>query len=144
MLGQHPLQFFEVIFTQLHIDAFGRSIRIWRRHAELCCQYLRKGSPIFIEGRLAMDTWEGQDGQKKTRIRVVADNFQFIGAPRGAGEAPPADVDEAPRSSGDYGAGYKAEPAYGKGAGRPAPAQAEPPQAVNDDFAPPKDDETPF
>jgi single-strand DNA-binding protein len=69
-------------------------VTLWKKQAEVCCQYLRKGSPIFIEGRLAMDSWEGQDGQKRTKMRVVAENFQFIGGGRGSGgEAPMPDLE---------------------------------------------------
>jgi single-strand DNA-binding protein len=59
-------------------------VTLWKRQAEVVSQYLKKGAPIFIEGRLSLDTWE-QDGQKRSRLRVVADNFQFIGG-RGEGE----------------------------------------------------------
>ena len=60
-------------------------VTLWRRQAEVCCQYMKKGSPIFIDGRLSMDSWEGQDGQKRTRYRVVAESFQFIGGREGGG-----------------------------------------------------------
>jgi single-strand DNA-binding protein len=55
------------------------------RQAEVLAQYVGKGSPLFVEGRLEYSTWEGQDGQKKNKLEVVIENFQFIGAPRGAG-----------------------------------------------------------
>src|SRR5262245_48279149 len=105
-------------------------VTVWKKQAEICCQYLKKGSPIFIEGRLAMDSWEGQDGQKRTKMRVVADNFQFIGGGRGAGGEAPQTVPDsdmengssegappAPRRGGDYGTSYRrpkaVEPAAG-------------------------------
>lgn len=50
----------------------------WRRLAESCGDYLQKGSPVFVEGRLEQDTWETEDGQKRSRIRVVAYTVQFI------------------------------------------------------------------
>ena len=53
-------------------------IIVWRRRAELVCEYMSKGSPIFIEGRLELDAWETPDGQKRSKLRVVADNFQFL------------------------------------------------------------------
>ena len=56
------------------------------RQAEVLAQYVGKGSPLFVEGRLEYSTWEGQDGQKKNKLEVVIDNFQFVGAPRSAGE----------------------------------------------------------
>ena len=61
------------------LTAFGRQ-------AEVLSQYVAKGSPLFVEGRLEYSTWEGQDGQKKNKLEVVVENFQFVGAPRSAGE----------------------------------------------------------
>ncbi|HVR75354.1 MAG TPA: single-stranded DNA-binding protein [Planctomycetota bacterium] len=61
-------------------------VTLWKRQAEVVCQYLKKGGPIFIEGRLSLDSWETQDGQKRSRLRVVAENFQFLGGrPEGEG-----------------------------------------------------------
>lgn len=60
-------------------------VTLWKRQAEVVCQYLKKGGPIFIEGRLSLDSWETQDGQKRSRLRVVAENFQFLGT-RSEGE----------------------------------------------------------
>jgi single-strand DNA-binding protein len=76
-------------------------VTVWRKQAEICCRYLKKGNPIFIEGRLSMDTWDGQDGQKRTRYRVIADNFQFIG--------PPSSGQSGGRSSGGSGMGEEPE-----------------------------------
>lgn len=50
----------------------------WRRLAESCYEYLHKGSPVFVEGRLEQDTWTTKDGQRRSRIRVVAYSVQFI------------------------------------------------------------------
>ena len=54
-------------------------INIFGRRAEVVGEYFSKGSPIFIEGRLQFNQWETKDGQKRSTLRVVADNFQFIG-----------------------------------------------------------------
>ena len=51
----------------------------WGRQAELCGQYLSKGSPVFVEGRLQSRSWEGPDGQKRSTIEVVAQTVQFLG-----------------------------------------------------------------
>ena len=59
-------------------------IVVWGRRAEVCGEYLSKGSPVFIEGRLQSRSWEGQDGQKRSTMEVIADNVQFL---RGAGTA---------------------------------------------------------
>lgn len=67
----------------------------WGRVAETCGQYLQKGSPVFVEGRLQSRSWDTPDGQKRNTIEVVALNIQFLrmGAKSGAGvseEARPA------------------------------------------------------
>ena len=55
----------------------------WGKLAESCGQYLKKGSSVFIEGRLKLDQWEDKDGQKRSKIKVAADNVQFLDrAPR--------------------------------------------------------------
>lgn len=67
------------------VSAFGRQ-------GETINQYMSKGRPILIEGHLKFDSWTGQDGQKRSRLSVVVDNFQFVGgrgdAPGGGGGAP--------------------------------------------------------
>ncbi len=50
----------------------------WRKLAESCAEFLKKGSPVFVEGRLEQDTWTTGDGQRRSRIRVVAYSVQFI------------------------------------------------------------------
>ena len=71
-------------------------IVVWARRAEVCAEYLAKGSPVFVEGRLRSRSWETQDGQKRSTIEVVANSVQFL---RGAqkGKQPIASADrEAP------------------------------------------------
>ena len=65
-------------------------VTLWGRTAEVASEYLKKGRPVFVEGRLQMDTWDDkQTGQKRTRLRVVADNMQLLGGrAQGAAEAP--------------------------------------------------------
>ena len=55
-------------------------VTAWGRTAEVMSEYLSKGSPVFIEGRLKLDTWEGQDGQKRSKLKVTCDRMQLIGA----------------------------------------------------------------
>ena len=69
--------------TFVDIDAFGKQ-------AEVIAKYMRKGRPIMIEGRLKLDQWETSDGQKRSKLGVVLENFQFLGgrdenAPTGGG-----------------------------------------------------------
>lgn len=53
-------------------------IVVWGKRAEVCGEYLTKGKPVFIEGRLKSRTWEDQAGNKKSALDVVADNVQFL------------------------------------------------------------------
>jgi single-strand DNA-binding protein len=62
-------------------------VTLWARQAEIAGQYLKKGRPVFIEGRLQLDTWDDkQTGQKRSRLRVVGENLQLLGS-RPEGEA---------------------------------------------------------
>ncbi len=69
----------------LDVDAFNRGE--FGKTADLIEQYLHKGSQAFIEGHLQLDQWTGQDGQKRSRLKVVVDNVQFLD-PRGEGDGP--------------------------------------------------------
>lgn len=53
-------------------------VTAWGRHAELANQYLAKGRSVFIDGRLKLDQWTTQDGQKRSKISVVIENMQFL------------------------------------------------------------------
>jgi len=65
--------------TFVDVDAFGRT-------AEVISQYLKKGRPILVEGRLKLDQWDDkQTGQKRSRLGVVLENFQFLDSGRGDG-----------------------------------------------------------
>ncbi|KPJ57844.1 MAG: single-stranded DNA-binding protein [Planctomycetes bacterium DG_58] len=64
--------------TFVDITAFGRQ-------AEVVSEFLQKGRPVFIEGRLRLDQWTAQDGQKRSKLRVVMLNFQFLDSRRGGG-----------------------------------------------------------
>jgi single-strand DNA-binding protein len=71
---------------------------VWDKTAENCEQYLRKGSPILVEGKLQMDEWQGKDGQKRSKLRVRADRLQFLGSRSGqtAGGGAGSDADAPP------------------------------------------------
>ena len=54
-------------------------VEVWDRQAENCCQYLRKGSSIHVEGSLKMDSWEDKtSGEKRSKIKVSAERIQFL------------------------------------------------------------------
>ena len=102
-------------------------VTVWGRTAENVGEYLKKGRPVFIEGRLQLDSWEDkQSGQKRNKLKVVADNVQFLGSRgSGGGGGGSEEGDEAPRSG------------TGGGARNTPPAKSSGP-------AEPDDDEIPF
>jgi len=69
-------------------------VTLWARQAEIASEYLSKGAPVLIEGRLKLDTWE-KEGKKQSRLRVVGERMQMLsgrgqgggGGPRGPGRA---------------------------------------------------------
>ena len=91
--------------------------RMFGRRAEVVNKYCKKGNPLFVEGRLTFDSWEAQDGSKRSKLRVTVENFEFIGGGGGGATG---------------GGGGQARQSYGGGA--PAPAPAQPP--VGDDDIP--------
>ncbi|MDE0826282.1 MAG: single-stranded DNA-binding protein [Akkermansiaceae bacterium] len=61
-------------------------VTLWSRQAELAAQYLSKGRPVYIEGRLQMESWEDKtSGQKRSRLKIVGENMQFLGSAGGGG-----------------------------------------------------------
>ena len=96
-------------------------VTLWGRTAEIAGEYLRKGRPVFIEGRLQLDTWDDkQSGQKRSKLKVVGEGLQLLGAPRGAG-----------------GGGGDDESGGGQRSSRPAPPpKASAPSAPDDDEIP--------
>jgi single-strand DNA-binding protein len=63
---------------------------VWGRRAEVCGEYLSKGSPVFVEGRLRTRNWETPDGQKRSATEVIAANIQFLRSAKGAPPQEPA------------------------------------------------------
>jgi single-strand DNA-binding protein len=61
-------------------------ITVWGNQAESCNQYLSKGRPVAIDGRLEWREWEAQDGTKRQAVEVVAESVQFLGGRDSAGE----------------------------------------------------------
>jgi single-strand DNA-binding protein len=102
--------------TFVDVDAFGKQ-------AETLGQYMKKGSPLMVEGRLRLDTWDDkQTNQKRSKLGVVLEGFQFLDSGRNRDGAAP----EAPRS-------------------RPAPASGPTPApAPEGEEGPPEEDDVPF
>jgi len=61
--------------------------RMFGKRAEVVNKYCKKGNPLFVEGRLTFDSWEAQDGTKRSKHRVTVENFEFIGGGGGGGGA---------------------------------------------------------
>jgi single-strand DNA-binding protein len=78
-------------------------VTLWGRTAEIAGEYLKKGRPVFIEGRLQLDTWDDkQSGQKRSKLKVVGEGLQLIGSrPAGGGGGGGGDEEGsgAPRTS---------------------------------------------
>ena len=109
--------------TFIDLEAFGRT-------AEVIGEYFKKGRPIFIEGRLKLDSWDDkQTGQKKSKLRVIVDSFEFLGSREGGGGG-----------GGEHGEGRsEARPQQSRpAAGRPASPAPRPP--ADPDLDAPEDD----
>jgi len=74
----------------------------WGKQAELLNQYMRKGRQLFIEGRLKFDSWETKEGQRRSKLGVVIENFQFVDGQSGGGSEGRSggDSDSAPAERG--------------------------------------------
>ncbi len=53
--------------------------KMFGKRAEVINKYCKKGDPLFVEGRLTFDSWQGQDGSKRSKLRVTVENFEFMG-----------------------------------------------------------------
>ena len=105
---------------------------LWARLAEIAGEYLKKGRPVLIEGRLQLDSWDDkQSGQKRSKLRVIGETMQLLGSRQGGGEG-----DEGPSSGGGGGRSYGS--GSGGGGGR---SSAPPPRSAPSE---PDDDEIPF
>ena len=100
-------------------------VTLWGRTAEVASEYLGKGSPILIEGRLKLDTWE-TDGQKRSKLRVVCDRMQMLSGGGGGGGG----GGNRPRSQ-----NQGSEQSYGDG--QSVPQQAAPQQSAPKQGGPP-------
>lgn len=69
------------------------TVTAWDKQAEVCNQYLQKGRPVFIEGRLQSRSWETNDGQKRNTIDVRAERIQFLGTSKGSEAMAPSSAE---------------------------------------------------
>lgn len=107
-------------------------VTFWGRTAEIAAEYLGKGSPVLVEGRLKLDQWE-TEGQKRSKLRVVCERMQMVGSKGGGGSG---------GRQGSGGAPQYDESEFGGSHEEHAPRRTAGAQATSS--APPPDDEIPF
>lgn len=113
--------------------AFGRT-------GETINQYMSKGRPILVEGRLNYSQWQAQDGSKRSKLDVVVENFQFLGSAGSPGRGEPA-RGEAGGGAAARGGGYGGAPARGQSEASPRTYDDAPSSQDYDDGPPPRDEE---
>ena len=103
-------------------------VTLWGRTAEVAGEYLSKGSPLLVEGRLKYDTWE-KDGQKRSKLSVVCERMQMVGSKGGGGGGGPRGQNQNQNydDGGDYGDAPSGPPARGSGQRNAAPSAPPPP-----------------
>jgi single-strand DNA-binding protein len=107
-------------------------VTFWGRTAENAGQYLKKGRPVFVEGRLQLDSWDDKtSGQKRSKLKVVGELLQFLGGGRPGGGGEAGEPDEMGSGSSDYGGGG-APPRRSNTAPPPRPQRA--PEPDDDDI----------
>jgi len=104
-------------------------IVFWGRLAEIAAEYLRKGSQIYVEGRIQTRKWQGQDGQDRWTTEIVGNEMQMLGSRGGAQASPPPDFDSG-QSSGPGSSG----PGSSGGSGGGSSRKAETVQDFDDDI----------
>jgi len=70
------------------------AVMVWKKQAENCAQYLKKGSPLFVEGRLATRSWTDNDGNQRYVTEIHAREVQFLGGNQGNGRAMPPEPND--------------------------------------------------
>jgi single-strand DNA-binding protein len=74
---------------QIQEEATFVDVEVWGRQAETASEYLGRGSPVLVEGRLKLDSWESkQTGEKRSKLRVVGERIQFLGSRKEGGKSP--------------------------------------------------------
>ena len=113
-------------------------VTVWGRQAETCNQYLSKGRPVFLEGRLEFSSWETKEGDKRSKLEVVAERVQFLGGARRdeGGARRDEDGEGAPRREAPVRAGADRGPSRSGTREGPGGEGGAPPQDLNLDDIP--------
>ena len=112
--------------------------RAFGRQAETINQYLSKGRPVLIEGRLRFSSWE-KDGRKHSKLSVTVENFQFLGSPQGASPAPQPQAPMPQQSPAPQQPFAQPQPPQSDFGDEPAPPTLAPQPNFGDEPAPPPD-----
>lgn len=111
----------------------------WGRTAEVLNQYLRKGRPVYVEGRLKLDQWQDKEGNSRSKLKVVVETFQFIDSKGGDGEG---------GGGGGGGGNYNRSPSQGQQRPpqqqRPAQSSPQQQQPPSEPYQPVDEDNIPF
>jgi single-strand DNA-binding protein len=91
--------------------AYYFDVTVWGRTAENCAQFLAKGRPVGVQGKLTWREWDAQDGTKRQSVEVVADNVQFLGSRDGGGGEPGGGGQFVPPAAAAAGADFGSAPA---------------------------------
>ena len=94
-------------------------VEAWGRQAEIANEYLTKGRPVFVEGSLKFDSWEAEDGSKRSRLSVRAFRIQFIDGRRDGDETGGGYAEAQPAAAPTQGTAYQ-EPAAPQGGAAPS------------------------
>ena len=132
-----PVTSFSIAVNRVYLSQTGEKkeevsfIRcvVWGKRAEVCNEYLKKGSPVFVEGRLQSRSWDAQDGTKRSTIEVVAQNVRFL---KRAGGRTKESAPEIPDSDSVFDDGGTHSAAASKGSPKVSDSELQP------------DDEIPF
>ncbi|HVX16146.1 MAG TPA: single-stranded DNA-binding protein [Pirellulales bacterium] len=110
-------------------------VTLWGRTAEIATEYLSKGSPVLIEGRLKLDSWQDKEGQKRSKLRVIGERMQMVGA-KGQGGAGHGGGGgrSASRGGGGGGGGYDESDFGPSGDSYAEPSGASPGMPADDDI----------
>jgi single-strand DNA-binding protein len=117
-------------------------VTVWDRQAETCCQYLKKGSGIHVEGYLKMDAWDDKTtGEKRQKVKVQADRVQFLDRkePAGMSDDDEGSAPAPPRRAGS--GGYGSDTRGGGGVGNGSRSAPSPSRRPSLEPEPPMDDE---
>lgn len=97
-----PVCSFDLAINSFYKDSKGEKkedatfvpVTVWKRQAELCAEYLKKGRPVLVEGRIKQERWRDKEDKKRSRLTVIASLVRFLGTPPKGVDTPAPAPDE--------------------------------------------------